>query len=1022
MPVDATRFLENGASGTRKLMMFLLLIVSAVVSAQEICNNGIDDDNDGKIDLNDVDCLCGMQSIPSIIPNPSFETFTECPSSFSQLYSATPWVQATDATTDYFNTCGYMLPAIVGTPLTTLPDGNGYVGALFLTDWNEYLGTFLQTPLVQGTTYQLTFNIAATRLYGNGTLAGNGDVSIYETVDITLYGFGGNANLPISTQYNPTLNDPNWYELGHASYTPLGEWGEITLVFTPPQNTSSIMLGAPQVLPPSYPSNSGSEYPYFIYDNLRLNEASVFGVNIAQTGNFCENNLILTANLTTTFGPDATYQWYLDGIAISGATSPTLNVNSIPANLGVYGVRVADGTNCFVSLRNIDDNLPSPAYTATEPTCIVPTAAVTITTPAAQYSFDNGATWQTSNVANLPIGVHFIKIKSATGCISAGAGVNVVEPNLLPASGATVDQPQSCGDTGTISVNSTIAAEYSFDDGVTWTTNPVAANLAPGSYNIRIKDDSGCMSGAQYITIYEFFEGYPEFTAVQPTCDAPGSITVTSDADEYSFDGGVTWTTNPVAANLPAGSYVVVTRSGGTCISYFTYVYLYEFFLDYPLYSTVAPTCGTGGSITITTTANEYSFDGGTTWTTSNTATGLTAGSYPILIRNGLGCVSYPNWIYLYEEYFVMPPFSITDPFCTETTGLITIDPIAGFEYSFDGGATYQVSNVSPALAPGSYQLMVRDGLGCTSQMAYAYISDPTGIPSAPSGNAVQLFCLHNSPTVSDLIASGENISWYFGTNPTPLTPATPLQNGVYFASQTGSNGCEGPVMLEVAVSVVSYSIPVTNHVTAVCDQGNNGSETVNLTDYNAFLIANDTSYTFSYFSSFSGADANLPADAITNASSFNLSASTVIYARIVAANGCWGVAQLTLNPVFEPVNAMPSEYILCENSHVTLTADPGFDGYLWSTGETTQSITVTQDGTYDVMVSENHGNIVCTTTRSIEVNLSNPATLISVDTSDWTINDNSITINVEGLGDYEYSLDGLVYQDSPVFEGVYQG
>lgn len=44
-----------------------------------------------------------------------------------------------------------------------------------------------------------------------------------------------------------------------------------------------------------------------------------------------------------------------------------------------------------------------------------------------------------------------------------------------------------CGDVGSITIT-TPASLYSFDDGVTWTTNPTATNLPPGNYIIRTKD------------------------------------------------------------------------------------------------------------------------------------------------------------------------------------------------------------------------------------------------------------------------------------------------------------------------------------------------------------------------------------------------------------------------------------------------------------------------------------------------------------------------------------------------------
>ena len=39
--------------------LLIFLLFSSYISAQEICNNGLDDDNDGLVDLNDnIDCAC----------------------------------------------------------------------------------------------------------------------------------------------------------------------------------------------------------------------------------------------------------------------------------------------------------------------------------------------------------------------------------------------------------------------------------------------------------------------------------------------------------------------------------------------------------------------------------------------------------------------------------------------------------------------------------------------------------------------------------------------------------------------------------------------------------------------------------------------------------------------------------------------------------------------------------------------------------------------------------------------------
>ena len=64
-----------------KTLIFFLLTVSFAYS-QEICDNAIDDDGDGKIDLFDEECHCGAglnAQAANLIPNPDFNLSTCCP-------------------------------------------------------------------------------------------------------------------------------------------------------------------------------------------------------------------------------------------------------------------------------------------------------------------------------------------------------------------------------------------------------------------------------------------------------------------------------------------------------------------------------------------------------------------------------------------------------------------------------------------------------------------------------------------------------------------------------------------------------------------------------------------------------------------------------------------------------------------------------------------------------------------------------------------------------------------------------
>jgi hypothetical protein len=378
-----------------KYRLLLLLFFFTVISfSQENCNNGIDDDGDGKIDLNDPDCVCNNSAITSIIPNPSFENYTSCPAGFSQLNVATPWIQATEATTDYYNNdCNFIAGGIVANNLNSYPAGKGIVGALYLRDWNEYLGTTLLSTMSASTAYQLSFNVAAVTIKNDGSYTTT-PITNFEPVNITLYGCTNGSNLPLNTVFSPNIADPTWQIIGQATYTPISSWGVVNMIFTPAINVNAIMIGAPPVLPVSYPSGSSADYPYFLYDNLLLNTASSFGVNISSTGNFCENNLVLSANITTTVGIGTTYQWYKNGIAIAGATNSSYSVTAIPTNLGEYSVKITTGSTCYISTKYLINNtIPGPSFTTIQPNCITPTGTINITTPAAQYSFDNGQTW-----------------------------------------------------------------------------------------------------------------------------------------------------------------------------------------------------------------------------------------------------------------------------------------------------------------------------------------------------------------------------------------------------------------------------------------------------------------------------------------------------------------------------------------------------------------------------------------------------------------------------------------------------
>ncbi len=339
-----------------KLFLSLFfLIISLGGSSQEICNNGIDDDGDGFIDLNDsIDCICGFTPpavVPSLIPNSSFEIMSYCPNDFFQLSAANGWIQATSGTSDYMNSCGFIAQTALASGLVPFPDGNGIVGGYILQDYKEYIGSCLTSPLLSGIPYKIKFHIASSPMAADGEICSEDSIK-YGSLNITIFGANNCSSLPVSGALDcPNISDPSWNILGSVNYLPVSSWREIEISFTPTININTIMIGAPCNLPGNYPQFFDPEcYPYFFYDNLILNDLSFFGlVKISKTGHYCMNNQILTANISSTVTSTTNLQWYKNGIAISGAIGNNYIVQAGTNGIGDYQIRLIDGATCSLS-------------------------------------------------------------------------------------------------------------------------------------------------------------------------------------------------------------------------------------------------------------------------------------------------------------------------------------------------------------------------------------------------------------------------------------------------------------------------------------------------------------------------------------------------------------------------------------------------------------------------------------------------------------------------------------------------
>jgi gliding motility-associated-like protein len=317
------------------LILFLFLSCATALVAQEICDNGIDDDLDGLVDLNDsADCKCDLvrsYSIPSLVPNASFEAKYSCPVRLSQLDLLVAWSQASRATSDFFDTCGYT--SYFKNPPNPLPDGSGYVGFLDgygpgYGSYKEYLGTCLSDTMHAGVSYRMEVSMA----HSFGKMGAK--LAIFGSEACRNLPFGGN-----DAHFGCPTNGPGWVALDSVDVLLNSDsWTKVVFNFIPSTNITAIAIGPSCELTPSK--------NYYFLDNLVLNTKSSFVYKgaIEDSGYFCANNLQL--KIVVNFTPNS-YQWYKNGIALVGDTFKILRLEA--GDTGLYAVRVSDSLGCALS-------------------------------------------------------------------------------------------------------------------------------------------------------------------------------------------------------------------------------------------------------------------------------------------------------------------------------------------------------------------------------------------------------------------------------------------------------------------------------------------------------------------------------------------------------------------------------------------------------------------------------------------------------------------------------------------------
>ncbi|NRD22715.1 T9SS type B sorting domain-containing protein [Winogradskyella litoriviva] len=270
---------------------------------------------------------------------------------------------------------------------------------------------------------------------------------------------------------------------------------------------------------------------------------------------------------------------------------------------------------------------------------------------------------------------------------------------------------------------------------------------------------------------------------------------------------------------------------------------------------------------------------------------------------------------------------------------------------------------------------------------------------------------------------------FYFENNMDAQNNMNPLSNSYIVSSSSQTifakiQNVNNPDCFEITTFELGvHYLPIANQPEdiLVCDdETNDGIEAFDLSVQNSIILngQSDMDNTITYHLTLTNAENN------TNTISENYTNTEnpqTIYVRLENNDysDCYTTTSFQIIVNEQPILEMQDQWFICEENTLEIIADSGYDEYLWSTGETSQSIIVATTGAYEITATNIYGNLSCSTTKTVSVSNSNSATITGIETVDWTQNDNSITVFVEGDGDYEYSLDGLLYQDSNEFTNL---
>ncbi len=447
-------------------------------------------------------------------------------------------------------------------------------------------------------------------------------------------------------------------------------------------------------------------------------------------------------SVTLDAGSFTSYLWN------TSATSEAIIVSTT----GTYSVTVTNNYGCTGTTSQVITVNPSPTpfISANGATTFCTGGSVTLDAGAGYtiYSWNNAATTRTINVSSA--GSNSVIVTNSNGCSASSAAINIIV-NTTPTIVLSGNLNACPGGNSNLIASGASTYSWSPSTGMNTTTGASVSIHLPSSSPITYTvtgSNTNCSTSMNFTATI----GSPAFTSTYTNClcfgdsSATAAISVTGGGSPYTYT--LTNTLNNTLINssnkninkLVATRYKVQVTDAGGCTSAMSYIITTQPSSLAFSYSTANINCNgnNNGVITLnassgtqgvspnprysyTTNANVTTptYTAGTSNSSSYSFTSMPIGTYYIRVKDANGCLSATT-----NTVIISQPASITftdvvvSSSCSSNTGKIILYTTGGtgaYNFSKNGGITWQTAYTFSNLAPGTYVMLVKDANGCQS-------------------------------------------------------------------------------------------------------------------------------------------------------------------------------------------------------------------------------------------------------------------------------------------------------------------